>query len=152
MSLNDVDMSGVEEPKDFGAIKTTITRLRIKEIEKVDAAAGKAYTDYFRVLTELTDPSSVESVDPNNTPSSPIVNLYYHNAGSLQVLRRFIEAHGFSWSDFVGASDKEAFLQNLVGAEADAKIILVTKNNQTGEELDNPRNDVRYKTTKKVTR
>ena len=147
-NLNDIDLSGVEESKDFGAVKAVATRLRIREITR-QRVEGKPYDSYFRVLTAFVDPSAVEAVDPTTTPSGPIVNLYTHNQGSLGALRRFIEAHGFAWADFVGSSDREGFLQSLVGAEADAKISLVTKNIKTGEELNSPRNEVRYKVAKK---
>lgn len=144
-NLNDIDLSQVEESKDFGAVKTTTTRLRIKEITKEAAKPGKEYSHYFRVLTEFVDPSIVEAVDPATAVSAPIVNLYVHNPGSLSVLRRFIEAHGYKWADFVGSVNREEFLQSMVGAEATAKITLQTKNTQTGEDLDSPRNEVKYK-------
>lgn len=145
MSLNDIDMSGIEEPKDFGLVKPCVTRLRIREITKItEGLDEKAYDCYYRVLSELSDPSSVEPVDPDTVPSAPITNLYVHNKGSLGVLRHFIEAHGFSWDDFIGSPDREGFLQGLVGAEADAKIVLTTTTNG------NQRNEAKYKAVKKT--
>jgi hypothetical protein len=150
MSLNQIDMSQVEEPRDFGAVKPTVTRLRVREISIEPAPAGKVYTHYIRVLTEFVDPSAVEPVDAGTTPNAPIVNLYTHNQGSLMGLRRFIEALGIAWTDFVNAPDRDAFLQGLVGQEADAKIKLETHRRDTGEELDSPCNAVKFLKVKKA--
>lgn len=150
MSLDELNLSSVEamEDKEFGAFKTCITSLRVRSIEKI-TVEDKAYKEKYRVFTELVDPTSVEPANPKITPSGPIVELYVHNEGSLKMLRRFIEAHGFQWADFVGAQgNREEFLQQLVGAEAEAKCILETKHWETGEELENPRNKVRYRIAK----
>lgn len=151
MSLNDVDMSGVEESKDFGAIKPVVTQLRCAEITKVtEGLEGKAYDCYYNVRTEIVDPSSVEALDAQLTPSAPWTKLYIHTPGALKMFRRFIEAHGANWDEFIGSPDREGFLQSLVGAEATAKVTLVTKRNDTGEELANPRNEISYRLPKKV--
>jgi hypothetical protein len=145
MSLNDIDMSGVEEPKDFGAVKACATRIRIKSIERItEGLEAKDYDEYYLVKTEFVDPTTVEPVDPTTVPSAPITRLYTHNKGCLQMLRRFIESHGFGWDEFVGSTDREGFLQGLVGAEADVKITL--GKTTTG----NDRNEIRYPAKAKV--
>lgn len=150
MSLQDLDLSGVEESKDFGAVKPVVTRLRIEEIEHVtEGLEDKKYNEYYNVRTAFVDPSTVESVDPQLTPSAPWTKLYTHSPGALKMLRRFIEAHGYSWDEFVASGDREGFLKGLEGAEADAKVKLVTKRSDTGEELENPRNEISYRLPKK---
>lgn len=145
MSLNDIDMSGVEEPKDFGVVKPCATRIRIKEITRItEGLEQKEYDEYYLIKTEFVDPTTVEPLDKDTVPSSPLVRLYTHNKGSLGMLRRFIEATGFSWSDFVGSTDRDGFLQSLVGSEADVKITLRKSTNG------NDMNDVKFPARKQV--
>lgn len=153
MSLNDLDFGAVEESKDFGAVKPTATRLRVREItyKKVE---GKDYDGYFSVFNEFVNPETVEAYDPTLVPSAPIDNLYIHNQGSLGFLRRFVESHGGDWGEYttidkggdVIAQINER-LQKLVGTEAEAKITIQLKD-KDGNELDSPRNRVSYKVVK----
>lgn len=145
MSLNDHDYNDVQESKDFGAVKKVTTQLRVREVTIEKAPDGKTYGEFVQLLTEFVDPSSVESIDPTDQASAPIVKLYFHTPGARGMAKRALEAHGIDWNEYVGAADKEAFLiERLAGQEATAKITVQTHRKDTGEELENPRNQVSY--------
>lgn len=150
MSLDDIDLSNVEEPKDseFSAVKPCVVELRVKDV-KFAPVEGKAYAGYYNVQTEFVSTDGLEPVEAGGVPSAPWVKLYTHNEGSLKMLRRFIEAHGLSWQAFVDAKgSRDEFLKQAIGMSAVAKIELVLKRKDTGEALKSPRNEVRYKLPK----
>lgn len=141
---NDANYDDVQESKDFGAIKPTTTRLRVRDV-KEETVEGSTYGSVVKLFTEFVEPDAVEPYDVNESPSAPIVNLYNHTPGARGMLKRTLEAHGIDYEEFKGAGDKLEFLrERLVGAEADAKITVALKNKKTGEDLKRPRNEVSY--------
>jgi hypothetical protein len=148
MSLNDIDMSNVEEPKDFGAVKPCQTRLRIAKVDWVDVPE-KGYKGYYNLQTEFVDPASIEPYDASETPSAPFIKLYFHTPGALGMAKRALLALGLNWDEFVNSPDRDGYMQNLVGAEADAKITVQTKRKDTGEDI-KPRNEARLLVPKTV--
>lgn len=146
MDIFDIDPNSVDEPKDFSAIKAGLTRIRCVDVQTERKVLKSTNTEELVVTCEyeITDPASIETVD-GSAPGHLFNRLYTHSDGALKMVRKAIESHGLAWTDFIAGRD----WQMLNGLEADVKVKLITKNHETGEELDNPRNEINFKLPKK---
>ena len=118
MSLNELDLEGVEAQQEFATIKPGIYRTRVAEIEELTDDQGR---NIIKIQHEYVNPESIEVIGTGK-PGRLFNTIYLHKKEALGFLRAFVEAHGISWDYFRQSRDVSQF----VGLEAETNVKLDT--------------------------